>query len=75
MRSSTFTFEIDGRRVVVDQSTQEVSILDERGAVVFRDRIQVAAGSVQGLFDTVSIGLTRAIEGIPGLQPIGPTPD
>ncbi len=53
MPTGTFTIEIDGRKVLVDQARQEVSILDGDGAVVFRDRIQVAAGSLQGLFSAV----------------------
>ena len=61
MNETRFVVEIDGRRVLVDQARQEVSILDEEGAVVFRDRIQVAAGSLQGLFsaveDAASLGL------------------
>ena len=61
MSSGAFTVEIDGRKVLVDQANQEVSILDGNGAVVFRDRIQVAAGSLQGLFsaveDAASLGL------------------
>lgn len=50
MQSRIFMVEIDGRKVLVDQMERRVSILDGQGAVVFRDRIQVAAGSVQGLF-------------------------
>ncbi len=61
MPTGTFTVEVDGRKVLVDQARQEVSILDGDGAVVFRDRIQVAAGSLQGLFsalqDTAALGL------------------
>ena len=51
MSESTFTVEIDGRTVLVDPERQEVSILDAEGAVLFHERIQVAAGSVQGLFE------------------------
>jgi hypothetical protein len=53
-RHNEFTLEIDGRRVLVNQANQEVSILNENDVAIFRDRIQVAAGSVQGLFDSVS---------------------
>ena len=65
VKKNEFTLEIDGRRVVVDQSTQEVSILDEHGDVIFRDRIQVAAGSVQGLFDSVS----SAVKDVANINP------
>ena len=61
MNETRFVVEIDGRRVLVDQAKQEVSILDGDGAVIFRDRIQVAAGSLQGLFsalqDATTLGL------------------
>lgn len=54
MSSETgFVLQIDGRRVHVDQAKQQVTLLDERGAVEFRERIQVAAGSLQGLFSAV----------------------
>lgn len=52
MRKKQFAVEIDGRRVLVDQESQEVTVLDGEGRVAFRDRIQVAAGSVQGVFTT-----------------------
>jgi hypothetical protein len=64
-RNYEFTIDIDGRRVVVNQANREVSILDEKGAVVFQDRIQVAAGSVQGLFDSVS----SAVEDVASINP------
>jgi hypothetical protein len=64
-RNNEFTIEIDGRRVLVNQANQEVCILDEEGAVVFQDRIQVAAGSVQGLFDSVS----SAVENVANINP------
>lgn len=50
MRSKGFLVRVDGRDVWVDRTTQRVTVLDEQGKAVFRDRIQVAAGSVQGLF-------------------------
>ncbi len=53
MDKGVFTVEIDGHQVVVDQAHQQVRILSGEGAVVFRDRIQVAAGSLQGLFSAV----------------------
>ncbi len=53
MDSGVFTVEIDGHRVLVDQARQQVRILDRDGAAVFCDRIQVAAGSLQGLFSAV----------------------
>ena len=51
MAGTAFTVEIDGRTVVVDPAQQEVAILDDGGNEVFRGRIQVAAGSIQGLFE------------------------
>ncbi len=56
MPTDVFTVEVDGRKVTIDQARQEVRILDSAGAVVFRDRIQVAAGSLQGLFSAVKDG-------------------
>lgn len=50
MGKREFEVQIDGHLVLVDQSNQKVSILDEHGTIIFRDRIQVAAGSVQGIF-------------------------
>ncbi len=52
-----FMLEIDGRKVFIDQASQRVTIFDEHGIVVFRDRIQVAAGSLQGLFSALDGGL------------------
>ena len=57
MGESEFIMDIDGRRVSIDQANQRVTILDEHGSVVFRDRIQVAAGSLQGLFSALDGGL------------------
>ena len=59
MSSHEFMVELDGRRVLVDQTTQSVRVLDVHGKPVFEDRIQVAAGSVQGIFS--------AVEALPGL--------
>ena len=53
MRETEFMVEIDGRKVLINQATQQVTILDEYGGIVFRDHIQVAAGSVQGLFSAL----------------------
>ena len=53
MSGSKFAVEIDGRKVLIDQDSQEVSVLDGQGHTVFRDRIQVAAGSVQGIFSAL----------------------
>ncbi len=53
MGNREFVVEIDGRSVLVDQEHRRVTILDEEGTVVFRDRIQVAAGSLQGLFSAL----------------------
>ena len=61
MNETRFVVEIDGRRVLVDQAKQEVSILDGDGAVVFRDRIQVAAGSLQGQFSAVEDAATLGL--------------
>lgn len=66
MNTNEFVLEVDGRRVVVNQANQEVSILDEHGVAIFRDRIQVAAGSVQGLFDSVS----SAVEEVANVNPL-----
>lgn len=52
MNKKSFGVEIDGRHVVVDQISQEVTVLDRAGHALYRERIQVAAGSVQGLFST-----------------------
>lgn len=56
--------DIDGQKIRIDQSRQELRILDAAGCVMFRDRIQVAAGSVQGLFSAVedAAGLTQPVE-------------
>lgn len=53
MNERYFSVEIDGRRVLVDQSSQEVVVLDGAGRPAHLERIQVAAGSVQGLFAVV----------------------
>ncbi len=58
MRGTEFAVEIDGRKVLVDQARQQVRILDEDGEVVFRDQIQVAAGSLQGLFSAAEEAAT-----------------
>ena len=48
-----FEIELDGRRVRVDQATGEVRQLGPDGRTVSSERIQVAAGSVQGLFSAL----------------------
>ena len=53
MGNREFVLEIDGRSILVDQAHQRVTILDEKGTVTFRERIQVAAGSLQGLFSAL----------------------
>lgn len=53
MKAGLFSIELEGRRVLVDPATQEVCVLDAGGAVISRERIQVAAGSVQGIFSAV----------------------
>lgn len=55
MPSNRFLIRVDGRDVWIDQATREVTILDGDGRSGFRERIQVAAGSVQGLF-TAALG-------------------
>ena len=69
MHKQAFTLELDGRRVIVNQANQEVSILDDRGVVIFRDRIQVAAGSVQGLFDSISSAVKDVANVAPSINP------
>jgi hypothetical protein len=64
-RNNEFALEIDGRRVIVNQANQEVSILDENDVAIFRYCIQVAAGSVQGLFDSVS----SVVEDVANINP------
>mgnify|MGYP000990799961 FL=1 len=54
METGDFVVEMDGRRVAVNQSEQRVEILDDAGNVLFSDSIQVAAGSLQGLFMALS---------------------
>ena len=66
MSGNLFTVELDGRKVVVNQTTQEVNVLDDTGVVCFRDRIQVAAGSVQGIFSAVQDLTDHG----PGMRPV-----
>ena len=70
MSEEKFALKIDGREVIIDQGNQEVSILDENGAIVFRERIQVAAGSVQGLFNPVKEAIENGIRILPSINPI-----
>lgn len=53
MNSSVYVMEIDGRRVVIDQAGSQVAIFNEAGNLLFRERIQVAAGSPLGLFSAL----------------------
>lgn len=53
MKSEIIRLTLDGREVVIHQATQEVSVLNTDGTEVSRERIQVAAGSVQGIFSAV----------------------
>lgn len=53
MKTNHFVIELEGRRVLVDQKRQRVCVLDAEGAAVFNERIQVAAGSVQGIFSAI----------------------
>lgn len=50
MEQQRFVVEVDGRRVAVDQVNQRVCVLDAAGEEVSGERIQVAAGSLQGIF-------------------------
>ncbi len=50
MKSQIISVELDGRKVLIDQAAQEVSVLDENGRVLSRERIQVAAASLAGNF-------------------------
>ena len=50
MEEQGFVIEVDGRRVGVDAANGRVSLLDARGEEVCGGRIQVAAGSLQGIF-------------------------
>ncbi len=63
MNDGEFIVEIDGCRVLVDQVRQRVTILGEEGGVLFHDRIQVAAGSLQGIFSMLDVrhGLAMAL--------------
>ncbi len=55
MGEKRFMLEMDGCKVFVDQAGQRVTVLDESGVVVFADCIQVAAGSLQGLFSALDV--------------------
>jgi hypothetical protein len=59
VEQTEFEIMIDGQRVVVNQATQVVKVVDAAGRVLFGERIQVAAGSVQGIFSSV-VNLTSA---------------
>lgn len=53
MQKMDMCVELDGRKVLIDQSAQEVRILDEDGRIVLHERIQVAAASLRGLFSVL----------------------
>ena len=50
MDQQRFVVEVDGRRVAVDAANGRVSLLDARGEEITGEGIQVAAGSLQGIF-------------------------
>ncbi len=53
MHEDEFCVELDGRRVVINPARQEVRVLDAGGHTLSHERIQVAAGSVQGIFSSL----------------------
>lgn len=57
MHERGFMIRVDGREAWIDQVSQQVTVMNEEGQAIFRDRIQVAAGSVQGLF-TAALGIS-----------------
>lgn len=65
MKAEIFSVELEGRKVLVDRTSQEVSVLDASGNVLSRERIQVAAGSIQGIFSS--------LEGVAGVLAPGST--
>lgn len=58
-----FEIEIDGCRVLINPETQSVSIKKPDGALLFHDHIQIAAGSVQGLF-SMATDAKSAVDGM-----------
>ena len=50
MKRQRFVIELDGQKVLVDQAGQCVTLLNVAGMRVSCEQIQVAAGSLQGLF-------------------------
>ena len=50
MNKTGFFVVVDNRRLWVNPEEQAVTLFDDKGASVFTETIQVAAGSVQGLF-------------------------
>ena len=60
MNSTCFMIELEGRRVLVDQAGQCVTLLEASGTVATCSRIQVAAGSLQGIFSM--------LEGVTGVK-------
>ena len=60
MEATRFTIELDGQRVLVDQAGQCVTLLDAAGTRASSETIQVAAGSLQGIFSM--------LEGVTGVK-------
>ena len=50
MEEQQFVIEVDGRHVAVDPAKGRVMLLDARGEEITGEGIQVAAGSLQGIF-------------------------
>ena len=50
MKQQRFVIELDGQKVLVDQAGQCVTLLNDAGTRASSNAIQVAAGSLQGLF-------------------------
>ncbi len=62
MKKNPFIIELDGRQVLVDQAGQRITLTDDAGALASSERIQVAAGSLQGIFSM--------LEGVAGVKNI-----
>lgn len=60
METRDFVIELDGRRMLVDREGQCLSLLDATGTAASCSRIQVAAGSLQGIFSM--------LEGVTGVK-------
>lgn len=55
MGERIFDVTLDGCMVRIDSTAQRVTVFDENGTATFCDSIQVAAGSLQGLFSAVDV--------------------